>query len=100
MKFIILLLTLFSTAFAAEKPNIIFIMTDDQGYGVASSYNPESKNLVDEKPDIVAELTKLLETAVANGRTTPGPNRKNDAKVVIWKDGAGRKKAPNNKQSR
>nr|MCU0752204.1 sulfatase-like hydrolase/transferase [Akkermansiaceae bacterium] len=28
---------------AAEKPNIIFIMSDDQGYGDAGAYNPESK---------------------------------------------------------
>jgi arylsulfatase A len=51
----------------------------------------ESNNLVDEKPEIADELTKLLETAVADGRTTPGPKQKNDAKVVIWKDGAGGK---------
>lgn len=46
----------------------------------------ESKNLVAEKPEIVTDLTKLLETAVENGRTTKGPNQKNDTKVVIWKD--------------
>ena len=46
----------------------------------------ESHNFVDAKPAIAAELTKLLETAVANGRTTPGPKQKNDTKVVIWKD--------------
>jgi hypothetical protein len=34
----------------------------------------------------------LLETAVANGRTTPGPKQKNDTKVVIWKEGAGGEK--------
>jgi len=35
-------------------------------------------------------LTSL--TAIANGRTTPGPNQKNDARIVIWKDAAVNKK--------
>lgn len=59
------------------KPSQLYNMADDR---------KESNNLVDRKPEITAELTKLLETAIANGRTTPGPEQKNDAKVVIWKD--------------
>lgn len=62
------------------KPSQLYHMASDR---------KESKNLVDQQPEIAAELTRLLETAVANGRTTPGPNQKNDAKVVIWKDRAG-----------
>jgi arylsulfatase A len=46
----------------------------------------EENNLVNEEPAIVATLTKLLEAAVADGRTTPGPKQKNDVAVVIWKD--------------
>lgn len=65
------------------QPSQLYNMTADR---------KESNNLVDAKPEIAAELTKLLEAAVANGRTTPGPEQKNDAKVVIWKDGAGGKK--------
>jgi arylsulfatase A len=40
---ILLLLLTAATCHAAEKPNIIFIMADDQGYGDASCYNPQSK---------------------------------------------------------
>jgi arylsulfatase A-like enzyme len=46
----------------------------------------ESKNLVADKAETAAELTKLLESAISNGRTTPGANQKNDFEVVIWKD--------------
>lgn len=39
-----LLITLSSTAFAAtQKPNIIVIYTDDQGYGDVSALNPDAK---------------------------------------------------------
>jgi arylsulfatase A len=65
------------------KPSQLYNMADDR---------KESNNLVGEKPEIAAELTKLLESAVANGRTTPGSEQKNDANVVIWKDEAGGKK--------
>jgi hypothetical protein len=46
----------------------------------------ESDNLVDSEPAIVSELTELLESAITNGRTNPGPKQTNDAKVVLWKD--------------
>jgi arylsulfatase A len=48
----------------------------------------ESKNLADEKPDVVADLTTLLESAIDNGRTTSGSKQKNDVEVVLWKDRA------------
>lgn len=64
------------------KPSQLYDMASDR---------KESQNLAEEKPNIVAELTRLLETAVENGRTTPGPIQKNDVKVIIWKDGAKRK---------
>jgi len=60
-----------------------------QLYNMATD-RKESNNLVDEKPEIAANLTQLLETAIANGRTTPGPKQKNDAEVVTWKDQAGK----------
>ena len=40
---IALLLCLLYAAQAAEKPNIILIYSDDQGYGDASCLNPDSK---------------------------------------------------------
>jgi arylsulfatase A len=59
------------------KPSQLYNMADDRG---------ESNNLVDKNPEVAAELLKLLESAVANGRTTAGPRLENDVKVVIWKD--------------
>jgi arylsulfatase A-like enzyme len=65
------------------KPSQLYHMATDR---------KEQNNLVEKKPEIAADLTKLLETAIANGRTTPGPEQKNDVKVVIWKERAGGKK--------
>jgi arylsulfatase A-like enzyme len=65
------------------KPSQLYDMANDR---------KETDNLIDEKPDIAAELARLLETAVNNGRTTPGPKQKNDTAVVIWKDMAGARK--------
>ncbi len=45
----------------------------------------ESRNLVAEKTETAAELIKLLEFAIANGRTTPGIRQNNDVNVVLWK---------------
>lgn len=45
----------------------------------------EQKNLQAQHPEIVYELTKTLETFVENGRSTPGPNQKNDIEDIdIW----------------
>ena len=40
-----LLLSFLSVSYGAEKPNIIFILADDMGYGDCSINNPESKIL-------------------------------------------------------
>ncbi len=71
------------------KPGQLYHMATDR---------EESHNLVDAKPEIVAELARLLEAAVGNGRTTPGPNQTNDVKVVIWKDRTGAEKERNRKE--
>jgi arylsulfatase A len=45
----------------------------------------ERHNVQDQHPDVVARLTSLMEKYVADGRSTPGPTRKNDGKIVLRK---------------
>ena len=45
----------------------------------------ETKNLASQKPEFVARLRKLLESYVANGRSTPGASQTNDAKIELHK---------------
>jgi len=41
----------------------------------------ETKNLADEKPELVAEMKALLEKLISDGRSTPGALQKNDVEV-------------------
>ncbi len=43
----------------------------------------EQRNLADEQPGLVAELTALLERHVTGGRSTPGPAQDNDVPVRV-----------------
>ncbi len=46
----------------------------------------EQTNLYLSKPDLASELLEILEAAVKNGRTTPGPESANDvADIDLWK---------------
>ncbi|MBV1888526.1 MAG: arylsulfatase [Urechidicola sp.] len=45
----------------------------------------EQKNLQEQYPEVVTELTELLESYVKNGRSTTGVVVKNDANIDIWK---------------
>jgi hypothetical protein len=45
----------------------------------------ETKNVAADHPEVVKELTALLEKYIADGRSTAGPEEKNDAKIVIHK---------------
>jgi arylsulfatase A-like enzyme len=45
----------------------------------------ERTNVYKEYPEIVAQLTKLLEKYIAAGRSTPGAKQKNDGKIVMVK---------------
>ncbi len=44
----------------------------------------ETRNLQAEQPEKVKELTALLQRAIDNGRSTPGPSQKNDAEIA-WR---------------
>ena len=57
---------------ADHHPAQLYNLADDIG---------ESRNLYAEKPEIVAELTALMERLVAEGRSTPGPKQNNDVEV-------------------
>jgi len=45
----------------------------------------EQRNLQAEHPEVVKQLTSLLEQYVAQGRSTPGPPQTNDVPVDLWK---------------
>lgn len=46
---------------------------------------PEEKNVEAKHPEVVKQLTSLLESYVARGRSTPGAPQKNEVPVDIWK---------------
>jgi len=54
--------------------------TPVQLYDLATDLG-EIKNVADEHPDLVAEMSKELERSIQAGRTTPGPRQKNDVEV-------------------
>ena len=61
-----------------------------QGLSEMQLYNlkddiEEQHNLVDQYPEKVVTLLKLLESTVSNGRSTPGSIKSNDVSVDIWK---------------
>lgn len=57
---------------------------------VAQLYNleadpSETTNLYESHPKVVSRLLKQLESDIARGRATDGPNAENDAKIKLWK---------------
>ncbi len=52
-----------------------------------STDRAEEKNLEREQPQVVAQLTKLMERYAAEGRSTPGSAQPNNGDVDIWKAG-------------
>jgi len=57
-------------------PGQLYDMSKDVG---------ERSNEYNQRPEVVARLTKLLEKYVTEGRSTPGPAAKNDVPVQLWK---------------
>jgi hypothetical protein len=53
-----------------ERPNIVFIMADDMGYGDVSCYNPDSK-IPTPNPEIVKSLKEFLEKYKKQGYSRP-----------------------------
>ena len=67
-------------------------LKDERGYTVHDQpgelYNLredriQKNNLYAEKPELVRELTELLEKLIRDGRSTPGPTQQNDVNVRI-----------------
>jgi len=55
-----------------EQPRQLFNLADDIG---------ETKNLANEQPERVREMSEQLEQLISLGRSTPGPQQKNDVAV-------------------
>ena len=64
---------------SAMEPIQLYHLENDPG---------ETTNVQALHPQIVKELTALLESYVAKGRSTPGPKQKNDGTIDIWKAGS------------
>ena len=65
------------------KPSQLYDLSKDR---------KESNNLIESNPEKAKYMLKLLEDSIAKGRTTPGPDLKNDTEVVIWKKSSPKKK--------
>lgn len=70
-------------------------LPDTQLYRIGEGDLAEQKNVAAEHPEVVAQMTKLLEKYVADGRSTPGAPQQNTGTIVLRKPigGAGKKKA-------
>jgi arylsulfatase A-like enzyme len=59
-------------------------LPDIQLYDLSADIG-ETKNVQAGHPDIVSQMSKLLDEYIANGRSTPGPKQANDAAIVVKK---------------
>jgi arylsulfatase A-like enzyme len=60
-------------------------LPDTQLYRIADGDIAEEKNLAAQNSEVVTRLTKLLETYVANGRSTPGAAQQNAVPIFLRK---------------
>lgn len=67
--------------YAARQQNLPPIQLYDMSADIG-----EKINVADQHPEIVQELTELLDTYIENGRSTPGPLRSNDAPINLHKE--------------
>jgi arylsulfatase A len=58
-------------AAAADKPNILIVLADDQGYGDVSAYNPESKIPTPNLDRLAAEGMRFTDAHTSSGVCTP-----------------------------
>ena len=64
----------------ARKQGLPAIQLYDMTRDVGERTNEQAK-----RPEVVRRLSKLLDTYVARGRSTPGTPQKNDVPVDVWK---------------
>lgn len=66
-----LALLLGTAALAAEKPNIIIVLADDQGYGDVTANNPDSKIPTPNLDRLAAEGIRFTDAHTSSGVCTP-----------------------------
>jgi hypothetical protein len=59
-----------------DTPGQLYEMSQDIG---------EKTNLYGKNPEVVNQLTKLIEKQISEGRSTPGAKQSNDTQVILWK---------------
>lgn len=65
-------------ASTGEKPNIIYILFD------LESDPAETRNLASKHPEIVANLSALVQKYIDTGRSTPGAPQKNNGEIFLY----------------
>ena len=73
--------------------------TDVQLYNLDDDIG-EMTNLASEKPELVAEMSALMEKLITDGRSTPGAKQKNDMEVRRYPSTAAAQKRATSKQER
>lgn len=68
--------------FASSGKNAKKATDDVELYDLTNDIR-QSKNVSSQNPEIVAELTRLMQRYVDDGRSTPGPKQRNDVDVVF-----------------